>query len=81
MLALTFVDKSDYDKIREDDRISITGLTDFMPEKHLTLTLHHHDGTIDSFAVAHTYNQSQIDWFKAGSALNKMKEQFNENHK
>ncbi|MBI0029265.1 aconitate hydratase [Gilliamella sp. B14448G11] len=81
MLALTFVDKSDYDKIREDDQISITGLTDFVPEKHLTLTLHHHDGTTDSFAVAHTYNQSQIDWFKAGSALNKMKEQFNENHK
>ncbi|SCC12566.1 aconitate hydratase [Gilliamella intestini] len=76
MLALTFVNKDDYDKIREDDKISIIGLTDFAPNKNLTLVLHHRDGSGDSFAVAHTYNQSQIEWFKAGSALNKLKEGF-----
>ena len=76
MLALTFVNKDDYDKIREDDQISITGLCDFAPGKNLTLTLHHRDGSQDSFAVAHTYNQAQIEWFKAGSALNKLKEEF-----
>jgi aconitate hydratase len=76
MLALTFVNKDDYDKIREDDKISILGLTDFAPDKDLTLVLHHRDGSTESFAVAHTYNQSQIEWFKAGSALNKLKEGF-----
>ena len=75
MLALTFVNKDDYDKIQEDDQISITGLSDFAPGKNLTLTLHHHDGSIESFAVAHTYNHAQIEWFKAGSALNKLKEE------
>lgn len=70
MLALTFADKSDYDKIREDDLISITGLTAFTPGKALTLVLHHSDNTIDSFAVNHTYNEAQIEWFRAGSALN-----------
>lgn len=79
MLALTFVDKNDYDKIRQDDQISITGLIDFAPGKNLTLTLHHQDGTTDSFAVAHTYNQAQIEWYKAGSALNKLKAQINHN--
>ncbi|NUF28045.1 aconitate hydratase [Gilliamella sp. ESL0254] len=77
MLALTFVNKDDYDKIREDDKISIIGLVDFAPDKELTMILHHQDGSVDSFAVAHTYNQSQIEWFKAGSALNKLKEGFN----
>ncbi|SCC32243.1 aconitase [Gilliamella bombicola] len=77
MLALTFVNKDDYDKIREDDKISIIGLVDFAPDKELTMILHHQDGCVDSFAVAHTYNQSQIEWFKAGSALNKLKEGFN----
>lgn len=76
MLALTFVNKDDYEKIQEDDQISITGLSDFAPGKNLTLTLHHHDGSIESFAVAHTYNHAQIEWFKAGSALNKLKEEF-----
>ena len=76
MLALTFVNKDDYEKIQEDDQISITGLSDFAPGKNLTLILHHHDGSIESFAVAHTYNYAQIEWFKAGSALNKLKEEF-----
>lgn len=73
MLALTFVNKDDYDKVREDDKISILGLTDFRPGKNLTVKLDHSDGTNESFEVAHTYNDLQIEWFKAGSALNYMK--------
>jgi aconitate hydratase len=70
MLALTFADKADYELIREDDRIDITGLTSFTPGKPLILVLHHSDGATDQFPVIHTYNQMQIDWFKAGGALN-----------
>lgn len=73
MLALTFVNKDDYDKVREDDKISIVGLTDFRPGKNLVLELTHKDGVKESFEVAHTYNETQIEWFKAGSALNYMK--------
>ncbi|MDH6307878.1 aconitate hydratase [Dysgonomonas sp. PFB1-18] len=73
MLALTFINKDDYDKVREDDTISILGLTDFTPGKNLTIELTHKDGTKDRFDVAHTYNELQIEWFKAGSALNYMK--------
>ena len=70
MLALTFANKADYELIREDDRIDITGLTSFTPGKPLILVLNHSDGTMDQFPVKHTYNQMQIDWFKAGGALN-----------
>jgi aconitate hydratase len=70
MLALTFDDKADYDRIREDDRIDIPGLNTFKPGKQLTLILHHADGNSESFNVNHSYNQSQIEWFHAGSALN-----------
>jgi len=73
MLALTFVDKDDYEKVQEQDKISILGLTNFAPDEKLTVKLTHKDGTTDQFEVAHTYNQAQIDWFKAGSALNEMK--------
>lgn len=73
MLALTFVNPSDYDKVREDDKISILGLKDFATGKNLTVELIHSDGSKDSFEVAHTYNPLQIEWFKAGSALNYMK--------
>ncbi len=73
MLALTFADKADYDKVREDDKISITGLTSFAPGKNLTIVLHHNDGTTEQFEAVHTYNEQQIGWFKAGSALNAMK--------
>lgn len=73
MLALTFVNKDDYDKIREDDKISILGLTGFQPGKNLLIELTHNDGSQESFEVAHTYNELQIAWFKAGSALNYMK--------
>lgn len=72
MLALTFANKEDYNKILEDDRIDINGLTTFSPDKPLTLTLNHMDGTKETITVNHTYNASQIEWFKAGSALNKM---------
>lgn len=74
MLALTFVNKEDYDKIRESDKISIIGLTDFKPGKNLTIEISHEDGTKESFDAAHTYNETQIAWFKAGSALNYMKQ-------
>lgn len=70
MLALTFINKDDYNRIREDDLISVTGLKDFAPGRNLTVTLHHADGTEESFEVSHTYNEMQINWFKAGSALN-----------
>lgn len=72
MLALTFADKGDYDKVREDDKISILGLKDFQQGKSLKVVLHHSDGSKDEFEVLHTYNQAQIEWFKAGSALNAM---------
>lgn len=74
MLALTFVDKNDYDKIKEDDKISIIGLSEFKPGKNVTVELTHKNGTKESFEVAHTYNEVQIAWFKAGSALNYMKQ-------
>jgi aconitate hydratase len=70
MLGLTFANKEDYDKVMENDTIDILGLTDFQPGKPLTVVLHHADGTTDSFPVNHTYNEGQIAWFKAGSALN-----------
>ena len=70
MLALTFVDKADYDKILEDDTISISGLTQFAPGKNLIITLKHNNGTTELFEVQHTYNDTQIEWFKAGGALN-----------
>jgi len=72
MLALTFADKADYDKIREDDIFDITGLMAFAPEKPLTVVIHHSDGKIEKILANHTYNKNQIDWFKAGSALNAM---------
>lgn len=70
MLALTFDDKSDYDKVREDDSIDILGLTTFTPGTPLTVVLNHSDGTQDTVKANHTYNAHQIEWFKAGSALN-----------
>ncbi|MBN2349958.1 MAG: aconitate hydratase [Bacteroidales bacterium] len=70
MLALTFVNKDDYNKIREDDVIDILGLKDFAPGSLLTVVLKHIDGTSEQFKVNHTYNQNQIEWYYAGSALN-----------
>ena len=70
MLALTFANEADYDKIQEDDTINFLDLTDFAPGKQLTLEFVHADGSKDIIMANHTYNESQIDWFKAGSALN-----------
>ncbi len=70
MLALTFSNEADYDKIQEDDRIDFTDLTAFAPGKPLTLVLNHKDGSKDTIQVNHTYNAQQIEWFKAGGALN-----------
>ncbi|HOW25717.1 MAG TPA: aconitate hydratase [Bacteroidales bacterium] len=70
MLALTFADKKDYERIREDDRIDILGLSDIEQGKSLTVVLNHADGTTEEFAVHHSYNPMQISWFRAGSALN-----------
>ena len=75
MLGLTFANKEDYDKIREDDVIDITGLTTFTPDVPLTLVLNHADGTKEEFKVNHSYNAQQIDWFKAGGALNIIRKQ------
>lgn len=72
MLALTFQNKDDYNLVQEGDLISITGLKDFSPNKELTVTLKHADGKMDTFKVNHTYNIQQIEWFKAGSALNNL---------
>ena len=70
VLALTFVDSKDYEKIQEKDLLSIRGLKDIAPGKHLTLQLKHADGETENIEVRHTYNIEQIKWFKAGSALN-----------
>ena len=70
VLPLTFSDKEDYKKFREDDKIDILGLTGFAPGKPLTVVLHHSDGSSESIPVKHTFNEAQIGWFKAGSALN-----------
>jgi aconitate hydratase len=70
MLALTFANKEDYDKIKEDDLIDIVGLSTFSPEKSLTVVLHHKDGSKEEITVNHSYNHQQIEWFKAGGALN-----------
>jgi len=70
MLALTFANKEDYNQIQEGDLIDIVGLTSFAPGQSLQVVLHHTDGTTHTFEVNHTYNEGQIGWFKAGSALN-----------
>lgn len=70
MLAITFANTADYDKIMEDDSIDVVGLTTFEPGKQLTVVLNHADGTKDEFNVNHSYNAQQIEWFKAGGALN-----------
>jgi aconitate hydratase len=76
MLALTFANKEDYDKVQEDDSIDIVGLKDFVPGKPLTMVLNHKDGSKDQVTLNHTYNKQQIEWFKAGGALNVIRSQF-----
>ena len=70
MLALTFANEADYDKIQERDVVDFADLTDFAPGKPLTLVFRHADGSEDRILANHTYNEQQIAWFKAGSALN-----------
>jgi aconitate hydratase len=81
MLGLTFNDKADYEKFQENDSIDINGLTEFAPGTPLTLVLNHKDGTADSISVNHTYNAQQIEWFKAGGALNIIRKEFADSHK
>ena len=81
MLALTFADKADYDKVLEDDNIDIETLTSFAPGKPLRVELNHLDGTTDVIEVNHTYNEQQIEWFKAGGALNVIRTQFANSNK
>jgi aconitate hydratase len=77
MLALTFDNESDYDKILEDDTINLIDLKSFAPDKPITIELIHNNGSKESIKTLHTYNKQQIDWFKAGSALNLIKLQNN----
>jgi aconitate hydratase len=75
MLGLTFDNESDYDKVREDDTFNFIDLSEFAAGKQLTLEINHADGSTDLIKLNHTYNEQQIDWFKAGSALNLIKSQ------
>ena len=70
MLPLTFANPADYDKVLEDDKVSILGLTEFAEGTQLALAVTHKDGSSESIVLNHTFNDRQIDWFKAGSALN-----------
>ena len=70
MLALSFANPADYDKIQENDTIDIIGLTSFTANKPLGIVLNHADGSNEEISVNHTYNEQQIEWFKAGGALN-----------
>lgn len=80
MLALTFADKADYDKIREDDTMDVVGLKNFAPGVPLKIVLHHADGSTEEIMANHTYSPVQIEWFKAGSALNLIKMQNEKTH-
>ena len=79
MLALTFEKESDYELIREKDKFNFINLTEFSPNKKLKLELVHNDNTIQTIVLNHSYNQTQINWFKAGSALNLIRKE-NKNH-
>ena len=76
MLGITFANKEDYNKILEDDTIDVTGLTTFTPGKPLQLVLNHADDSTETIEVNHSYNQQQIEWFKAGGALNVIRSEF-----
>lgn len=73
MLALTFANTADYDKVRQDDTIDIVGFDEMAPGKNLQIVLHHADGSSESFEVKHSYNHQQIEWVRSGSALNKIR--------
>ncbi|MBC8478782.1 aconitate hydratase, partial [bacterium] len=73
ILAISFADPADYDRIREDDTLSVLGLNDFNPATALALQLEHSDGSEETIPLKHAYNANQITWFKAGSALNHLR--------
>jgi aconitate hydratase len=77
MLALTFSNEADYDKIQENDVVNFIDLVSFAPDKPLNLELVHEDGSKETIAVNHTYNAQQIEWFKAGGALNLIRKGLN----
>ncbi len=81
ILTLTFADKEDYNKIREGDKFDIRGLNNFAPGEQLNVIVHHADGTKDEIIVDHSYNRAQIEWFKAGSALNLIKKKAKQTRK
>ena len=74
MLALTFANPEDYDLFRQDDKVSAVDFNEFRPDKQLTLKLTHADGSSNIVMTNHTYNTAQVDWVRAGSALNKIRE-------
>ena len=74
VLPLTFKNPADYDKVREDDRIDFVGLADLAEDRPVKMVLHHPDGNSDEVLLNHTLTDEQISWFRAGSALNKIKE-------
>ena len=76
MLPFTFSDPKDYEKVRPDDRVSLIGLSELAPGKPVKCVLKHQDGKQDEFLLNHTLNEGQIEWFKAGSALNHMAKLF-----
>jgi aconitate hydratase len=73
ILPLTFADPADYEKVREDDKISLVGLKEMASGKPVSMVLHHSDGTTEKVQLDHTLTAEQIDWFRAGSALNRIK--------
>jgi len=75
MLALTFQNKDDYDLVQEGDLVDVLGLKELAPGKPVEIRLHHPDGSTDRFNAEHTFNKNQIEWFKAGSALNLIKKE------
>jgi aconitate hydratase len=75
VLALTFIDPSDYDKVQEKDRVSVIGLAGLAPEKPVEVVLKHVDGKTETIKAKHTMNDEQIAWFKAGSSLNLIRHQ------
>ena len=75
LLGLTFADPAAYDRIQETDRMSLVGLNELTPGRPVTCHLHHSDGTRETIQLLHTLNNSQIEWFKAGSALNLLRQQ------
>jgi aconitate hydratase len=74
-LALTFANPEDYEKIRQDDSIDIQGFESIAPGKPVTMALNHSDGTSETIELLHTYNEQQIEWLRAGSALNKIRQE------